>query len=157
MRFANTHFASMGGIVFGRTVYEGFVEYWDRLVPTDPGTPDLEREFAGIFRGIERIVVSTTLETDGSEGTTVIADDLAGALTRLKERPGNDLLLICGPALRSTLAGLGLIDRFRTLVAPVALGEGVPLFAPVTEPVGLRLVASTQFSGGVAMLDHERA
>jgi len=157
MRFANTYFAAMGGIVFGRTVYEGFVEYWDRLVPTDPGTTDLEREFAGIFGGMERIVVSTTLATDGCERTSVIADDLAGALSRLKEGPGNDLLLICGPALRSRLAELGMIDRYRTLVAPVALGEGIPLFAPTREPLSLRLADSTVFSGGVIMLDHEPA
>ena len=106
---------------------------------------------------MERIVVSTTLATDGCERTSVIADDLAGALSRLKEGPGNDLLLICGPALRSRLAELGMIDRYRTLVAPVALGEGIPLFAPTREPLSLRLADSTVFSGGVIMLDHEPA
>ena len=28
MRFANEYFATMDGIVFGRNVYQGFVEYW---------------------------------------------------------------------------------------------------------------------------------
>ena len=99
MRFANTYFGSMDGIVFGRTVYEGFVKYWDRLDEVDPAATRTTREFAGIFARMERIVVSTTLDESGSGCPTVIADDLARALASLKDRPGTDLLLICGPAL----------------------------------------------------------
>lgn len=157
MRFANTYFGSMDGIVFGRTVYEGFVKYWDRLDEVDPAATGPTREFAGIFARMERIVVSTTLDESGSGCPTVIADDLARALASLKDRPGTDLLLICGPALRSRLAELGVIDHYRTLVTPVALGEGIPLFAPTREPISLRLAESTMFSGGVVMLDHEPA
>ena len=156
MRFANTFFGAADAIVFGRNVHEGFVSYWDELDPSDPSVTELDAEFARIFASMERIVVSTT--TRGAPGgTIVIADDLPAAIGELKDRPGGDLLLICGPDLRSTLAGHGLIDRYRSLVAPVALGEGVPLFSPMDEPARLRLVDSSTFSGGVVMLDHEPA
>ncbi|MEX1262342.1 MAG: dihydrofolate reductase family protein [Actinomycetota bacterium] len=156
MRFANTYFATAGGIVFGRKVHEGFVSYWDELDAANPSVTELEAEFAQIFGNMERIVASNTLR-DAPEGTIVIADDLPAAIGDLKDRPGGDLLLICGPDLRSTLAGHGLIDRYRSLVAPVALGEGVPLFSPLREPARLRLLDSSTFEGGVVMLDHTPA
>jgi len=64
-------------------------------------------------------------------------------------------LLICGPELRSTLAEHDLINRYRTLAAPVVLGEGVPVFRKMLDPVRLRLLDSHTFEGGVVMLDHE--
>ena len=78
-------------------------------------------------------------------------------MRELKDRPGRNLLLVCGPDLRSTLAEHRLIDRYRTLVAPVALGEGVPLFGTNREPVRLRLLDKSAFEGGVFMLDHAPA
>lgn len=153
MRFANAYFGAADGIVFGRNVHEGFVAYWDALDPDDPSVTELEVEFARIFEGMERIVASTT-SRDTPDGTIVIADAVPATIGKLKDRPGHDLLLICGPQLRSTLAEHGLIDRYRTLVAPVVLGEGVPLFGTTREPVRLRLTDSTVFEGGVVMLDH---
>lgn len=156
MRYANTTFGAADGVVFGRNVHEGFVNYWDALDPSDPSVSELEAEFAGIFGGMERIVASTTLR-DQPVGTVVVADDLPVRVRELKDRPGRDLLLVCGPELRSTLAEHELIDRYRTLVAPVALGEGIPLFGTTREPVRLRLVGESAFEGGVVMLDHTPA
>lgn len=155
MRFANTYFGSMDGIVFGRNVYEGFVAYWDALDPDDPASTELEIEFAAIFRRMERIVISRSLTDEGAPRTTVIADEVTGAVATLKSQSGNDLLLVCGPSLRSTLADARLIDRYRTLVAPVALGDGIPLFGSMKEPTSLRMVDTTTFGGGVVMLDHQ--
>jgi dihydrofolate reductase len=156
MGFANSVFEDAGGIVFGRNVYEGFESYWDHLDADDPSVTPLEVEFARIFGRMERIVASTTLPAT-TPNATVVADVLPTTIAALKDRPGGDLLLVCGPALRSTLAELGLVDRYRSLVAPVALGGGVPLFDPLGDPVRLRLVGSEVFEGGVVRLDHEPA
>ena len=149
MGFANEVFSDVDGIVFGRNVYEGFVAYWDRL-PSDASAVDVE--FAAIFQKLDRIVVSDTL--DDAPGRTVIRDDVAGQITAVKERASRDLLLICGPALRSTLADLGLIDRYQMFVAPVVLGEGVPQFGPTKVPLRMRHTATRTFTGGVVMLDY---
>jgi dihydrofolate reductase len=152
MRFANGYFVTMDGIVFGRRVYEGFVEYWDRLDPERAS--ELEVEFARIFGAMTRIVVSRTFDQVDPRAV-LVADDPVGALERLKREPGRDLLLICGPELRATLMRHGLVDLHRTLVAPVMLGSGQPLIADLDEPARLRLVGTRTFDGGVVMLDHE--
>jgi dihydrofolate reductase len=150
MGFANEVFSDVDGIVFGRHVYEGFVSYWDQL-PSDASPADVE--FAAIFKDLDRIVVSSTL--DDATGRTVIREDVAGEIAAAKDRASRDLLLICGPTLRSTLADLGLIDRYLMFVAPVILSEGVPQFGPTKEPLRLRHTATRTFTGGVVMLDHE--
>jgi dihydrofolate reductase len=154
MRFANEYFASADGIVFGRNVYDEFVSYWDGLDPNQPSVSELDVEFAEIFGKMNRIVASTTLgAVDGR--TFVINDDVPGRISALKQEPGRDLLLICGPELRSTLTRLGLVDRHRVMLAPVVLGTGKPLFAAPEEPLRLRLAATRVFDGGVVMLDYE--
>lgn len=154
MRFANEYFAAADGIVFGRKVYEGFVDYWDSLDPTGASVTELEVEFAEIFRDMTRIVVSRTLdEVDGE--AILIKDEVAQVIADLKRQPGGDLLLICGSELRSTLTRHGLVDRHRVWVAPVVLGDGQRLFGDIVKPLRLQLVGSRVFDGGVVMLEYE--
>jgi dihydrofolate reductase len=154
MRFANEYFSAADGIVFGRNNYQLFVSYWDGLDPTDASVTELDVEFAQIFRKMTRIVVSRTLREVGDQ-TILINNDVAGRISALKEEPGRTLLLICGPELRSTLTRLGLIDRYRVLVAPVILGKGVPQFEEAQDLMRLRLADTKVFDGGVVMLDYE--
>ena len=102
MRFANAFFATAGGIVFGRNVYQGFVDYWDRLDLNDPSVSPLEVEFAATFRGLKRVVVSTTLQSVQGNAQ-LIGEDVPRTIGALKRRSADDLLLIYGPRLRSTL------------------------------------------------------
>ncbi len=154
MRFANEYFGAADGIVFGRNVYEGFVDYWDALDPTSASVTERDVEFARIFRGMTRIVVSRTLD-HVDDKAILIKGEVARAIADLKRQTGGDLLLICGPELRSVLTRQGLVDRHRVLVAPVALGDGQPLFAEIEEPLRLQLVDTRVFDGGVVMLDYE--
>jgi dihydrofolate reductase len=153
MRFANAYFRTFDGIVFSRGIYEGFVDYWDVLDPA--AASPLEVEFAEIFRDMTRIVVSRTIDGLDDGRAILIRDRVPDAIGRLKREPGRDLLLICGPELRSTLARDDLVDLHRVLVAPVALGAGRRLFDPLEEPLGLRLVRARRFGARVEMLDYE--
>jgi dihydrofolate reductase len=150
MAFANEYFASFDGILFGRVIYEGFVEYWDTLDPNDPAVSPREAEFARIFRKMTRAVVSRTL--DHVEGDAIlIKDDIAGEVTRLKTEPGRDYLLICGPELVGTLLPLGLVDECRLLVKPTIQGRGMALFGEIQGKQALKLLSTRVFASGVVM------
>jgi dihydrofolate reductase len=43
---------------------------------------------------------------------------------------------------------LGLVDEYRLVVHPVALGSGVPLFADLPQSLDLELISTTEFSSG---------
>ena len=93
MEFANQLFGSAGGILFGRKTYEGFVAYWDTLDLSSQLTNAVDAEFAKIFRAMNRMVVSRTLEK--AHGNDIlIKTHLFEEISTLKQRTARDLLLI---------------------------------------------------------------
>ena len=135
MAFTNALFGSADGILFGRRTYEGFVSYWDALDPSDETIGRADIEFAGIL----------------------IKGNIAPEVSKLKQQPGRDLLLICGPELLSTLVELELVDKFLLLVRPLVLGRGKAIFGDIPKELRLRLVSSSVFESGVVMHHYEPA
>ena len=78
----------------------------------------------------------------------VASGDLADEVRRLKNEPGKEILAHGGAMFARSLVQSGLIDEFRLLVHPVALGRGQPLFSGLATPIDLKLVSSTPFTAG---------
>ena len=155
MQFANHFVSTADAILFGRVAYEEFVSYWDALEPTtDASISEANIEFASIFRNMTRIVFSRTL--DRVEGNAfLIKDNIAAEVSKLKQQPGRDLVLICGPDLLSTFIQLGLIDEYVILVCPIVLGDGKPLFKNLQDKLQLKLLRTKVFNSGAVMLDYQ--
>ncbi len=75
-------------------------------------------------------------ELAGTGVEIIVADGLRGALTELKRRGVDSLLVEGGATLASALLGAGLVDRFYWIQAPRWLGSGMPAFAP-RDPLAL--------------------
>lgn len=149
-QFANELFCAADGILFGRITYAGFVDYWDALDLNDPAIPVVEREFATIFRKLTRVVFSRTLDQVPAN-TILIQENLVAEVAKVKQQPGRDLLLICGPELLATLVGLGLVDECCLLIKPTILGQGKALFGALGGKVPLKLLTSRVFASGAVM------
>jgi dihydrofolate reductase len=78
----------------------------------------------------------------------VATGDLAQEVARLKEEPGNDIVAHGGAAFAQSLVRLDLVDEYRLLIHPVALGRGLPLFSGLPGPARLELVDLRRFAGG---------
>jgi dihydrofolate reductase len=154
MVFANEVFGAAEGILFGRVCYDGFVEYWDSLDVDDPETKPLEAEFARLFRQKTRVVFSRT--RDQAEGNDIlIKDNLPERVMQLKQQPGGDLLLVCGPELLAALVQHGLVDECRLLIKPSVLGQGMALFGALPAKQQLKLLSTRSFASG-AVTHHYR-
>jgi dihydrofolate reductase len=91
-------------------------------------------------------------------GARVLTGDLLDEITRLKQESGKDILAHGGASFARSLGRLGVVDEYRLLVHPVALGRGLPLFSELAVPVDLELVELTAFkSGTVAHVYRTRA
>jgi len=78
--------------------------------------------------------------------------DLDRWVTRLRQRePGNDLMAHGGAAFAQALSRLGLVDEYRLVTQPAALGAGLPLFKDLPAPLHLELVETTTYGNGVAI------
>jgi dihydrofolate reductase len=78
----------------------------------------------------------------------IAAGDLAAEVARLKQEPGADIVAHGGAVFAQSLVQLDLVDEYRLLVHPVALGRGLPLFAQATRPLELTLVDVQAFPKG---------
>jgi dihydrofolate reductase len=78
----------------------------------------------------------------------VASGDLAEEIARLKESDGKPIIAHGGVHFARRLVAHGLVDQFALTIAPVALGQGQPLFSDLTTPIKLKLVSSKAFPGG---------
>jgi dihydrofolate reductase len=78
----------------------------------------------------------------------VASGALAEEIARLKAQAGKPIIAHGGVSFARSLVAEGLVDQFVLLVAPVALGEGLPLFSELAAPAPLKLVSSKAFPGG---------
>jgi dihydrofolate reductase len=80
--------------------------------------------------------------------------DLATAVARLKQEPGEGLLT-GGLKLPLALAELGLIDEYQFVVQPRLVGHGPTLFAGLSKHVDLKLVSRHEYGSGAVALRYE--
>ncbi|HEU5134848.1 MAG TPA: dihydrofolate reductase family protein [Steroidobacteraceae bacterium] len=121
------------GSVYGRVMYE-IMRYWD---DEHPEWDAPRRAYAAAWRRQPKWVVSRTMKSVGPNAT-LIADDLEGAIRKLKAEHDGEIE-VAGPNLAHSLTELGLIDEYRIYLHPVVVGRGQPYFAGPRPP--LRLVA----------------
>lgn len=79
----------------------------------------------------------------------VASGELGEEIARLKRRPGKDILAHGGASFARSLVEQRLVDEYRLLIHPVALGKGLPLFSALNRPLELKLVNTTAFPAGI--------
>ena len=109
------------------------------------------------MNGIPKYVASTTLKDLEWENSHLIEGDVAEGVARLKQQPGQDLVMYGCHDLMHSLLEHDLIDEYRLLVHPVVLGKGRSLFKDGAERVNLSLVDTTVIPGGVSILTYQPA
>jgi dihydrofolate reductase len=78
----------------------------------------------------------------------LIATDLVGEIARQKEKPGKNLIAYGGASFARELVKHDLVDEYRFVVRPVAIGKGLSIFDGLEKPLALKLVTSSSFPGG---------
>ena len=116
--------------------------------------PDSTEPYAPPMNEIPKVVFSKTLESADWADSTIDSGDLADGIARLRAEPGKDILVHGGAGFAQSLSRERLIDEYRLIVHPIALGAGRPLFGG---PVDLELVSARSFPKGAAGLLYRRA
>lgn len=151
-RFHNEQMRELDAHLLGRRLYETMVS-WE-TADQDPGASDFVLEFAGLWKVLEKIVFSSTLEH--VEGKARLAQGtVAEEISRLREEPGKDIA-VGGAGLAATCMELDLIDEYRLLVNPVVLGGGTPFFPPLERRINLELVETRTFASRVVYVRYRR-
>ena len=139
---------------YGRRLYEKMAAFWP-TANENPLTPDVEREYARIWKNMKKVVFSKTLKKV-DWNSQLVSGDIAEEVNRLKAQPGKDMS-VGGAELASSFLQLGLIDEFRLYVHPVILGGGKPMFRLLPGKIKLSLVETRAFRSGVVLLRYQCA
>ena len=134
------------GMLYGRRIYE-IMRYWDDDLPDWDAA---ERDFAAVWRGKPKWVVSRSLKSVGPNAT-LVENDIEAAIRGLKAQLVGEIA-VAGPNLAKSLSDLDLIDEYRLYFRPFVLGRGTPFFAGPRPP--LRLVASDVIGEEVVRLTY---
>jgi dihydrofolate reductase len=135
-------------ILFGRKTYRYMADYW----PSAPAD-----EIADQMNNLPKIVFSRTLQSTEWKNSTLVKSDAAAEISRLKQLPGKDMVILGSASLASFLLERGLIDEYRVILNPVFLGSGRPLFQDAKQRLRLKLSRTKLFRSGVVVLYYQSA
>ena len=136
--------ASLGQVgthIMGRVTYEQMAEHW----------PNATGEYAAFMNNRPKVVFSKTLPTAEWAGSRIASGDLAEEIAALKSESGGEIMAHGGAAFVQALSRLGLIDEYRLVILPVALGNGLPLFKDLAGPLRVDLAEARSFPDGTVI------
>jgi dihydrofolate reductase len=148
-KYARDQLFESDALLMGRETYEIFANTWPSRTAADDGLG--EAGFIDRINSLPKFVASRTLKEPLSWNATLIKGDVAKEVARLKQQPGQNILMYgCGELAR-TLMQHDLIDEYRFWVYPVVVGDGTRLFGGRSKAT-LKLVDTKTFSAGFAIL-----
>jgi dihydrofolate reductase len=158
---AAQNMTGQGTMLFGRRTYDMFASYWPHALedpkgPADPHsagrrTPETKAMAVYINDAI-KIVFSRTLKDAKWKNTRIINRFDPREIEKIKQEPGNDIMIFGSGTIASQLAQHNLIDEYQFVVGPVLLGEGKALISGVPKTLGLDLVEAKPYKSGNVML-----
>lgn len=134
--------------LLGRKTYVIHATAFEPLPPGDP--------FGDMMNAPAKYVVSKTLEKPIWRNTTIIRDDVVGAVRQLKAAPGKNIVTDGSHQLVHTLLEHDLVDEIHLLLYPLTLGGGKRLF-PGGVHATFELVKATPYPSGVVGLHYARS
>lgn len=150
-KYAHDLLFASDALLMGRETYEGFAASWPSMTDDAPGSAG----FAERINSLPKFVASTTLKEPLEWNATLIKGDAAKEVSKLKQQPGQNILMYGAGPLAHTLIQYGLIDELRVWVHPVVWGSGEQLFNNASDIPVLRLVDTKTFSSGIVVLTYQ--
>jgi dihydrofolate reductase len=147
--FVNELERPIGAYLYGRRMYE-VMAVWETLDLA--GEPPVMRDYAEIWRGADKVVYSTTLDSVSTTRTRVERAFHADAVREMLASAASDIS-VGGPDLAAHAFAAGLVDECHLFLTPIVVGGGKQSL-PDNVRVDLELLDVRRFAGGVVHLHY---
>ena len=154
--------------IMGSRSFSAMAAYWqtstDQFAPPMNQIPKavFSRQGPAILRNVNTTAALNAARANAGTGQSaepqpgagswaeayVASGDLVEEIAKLKAQEGKPIIAHGGVSFARSLVAQGLVDQYALIVAPVALGKGLPLFSELAAPTPLKLMSSKAFPGG---------
>ena len=152
--FATSQTKSVDLLLFGRRTYELMASFW----PTEYARKN-DAVVAKLMNTTPKIVFSKTLNKLQKipywENVQLVNKNVFKKIKELKNIKGGEIGIFGSNNLAVSLIENDLVDEFRIMINPIAIGEGTPLFFGMKKRLKLKLLNSREFKNGNALLYYE--
>jgi dihydrofolate reductase len=152
--FALEQIEEFDTMLFGRVTYQLFESYWPDAAK-DPQTGNDDLKIANWINDHPKYVISKTLENLTWENSNLVKENIKTEIEKLKERNGKNVVIYGSGQIVSLLTNLHLVDEYRLMVNPVALGSGKNMFEGIEEKLKLKLLKTREFKTGTVLHCYE--
>lgn len=141
---------STDAMLYGRKTYEMLAPYWSKFKNNEMG-------IAEKLNNVPKYVVSSSLKSANWNNTSIINSNIVEEVSRLKNQPGQQILIDGSATLVQSLMGTALIDEYQFLVHPIVIGKGKKFFREGMHTPNLKLVKTKTFPLGVMLVCYQPA
>ena len=142
-------------VILGRRTYQIWEKYWPAAA-SNPQSSESDKKFSRYADETRKIVVSSTLNSVEWKNSTLIKNNVAEEIQKLKQEPGKNMIVVGGATVAQAFAKLGLIDEYQIVVHPVILGKGKLLLKDVDMRQKLKLIGTKTSNSGAVALSYNR-
>lgn len=119
-------------------------------------TYDKSLEMGAKFDGkTKTYVFSSKPPANPPSGVEFVTEPIAAFAKRVRAAEGKNIWMMGGGGIIASFLDAGAIDQLIITVAPVLIGEGIPLIARRHRHIELKLIGSQQFDDGVVQLHYD--
>jgi len=118
----------------------------------------LQARYAAVAEGINKVpkvVFSRTLDKASWNNTKLVAGDLAAEIRKMKNKPGEQMVIMGSGTIVSQLTAEGLIDEYQIVVNPIVLAKGRTMFEGIKRKLNLKRTKTRSFGNGNVLLCYE--
>ena len=137
-------------LLLGRTTYDLQAWYWPNQKEDKYGIANHKNNMA------KYVVTSKPLQAQWNN-STIIEKNVINEIAKLKQQPGQNILIEGSATLVEALLLADLIDELKLMVHPAIVGRGKRFFKDGMGLTKLKLVESKPLSLGVVALSYELA
>jgi len=148
--FSSENAKGGGTLLFGRVTYELMASFWPTRQAIEIFPVVAER-----MNSAPKVVFSRKMAKASWNNTMLVKGDIVAEVRKMKNEPGEGMVILGSGSIVSQLAPEGLVDEFQIVLNPVALGGGRSMFDGIEERLSLKLTRSRVFRNGKIFLCYE--
>ena len=148
--YFNEQTRQLDASLYGRRLWELMSGYWP-TAEDDPNATPYMLDFARAWKATPEFVFSRTLD-HVDHGARIVHGDVDEELAKIRQEFDGDLE-VGGANLAAQFVERGLVDEYRLMIHPVAIGGGTP-FWPAGQRLSVRETGRRAFANGCRLLTY---